>query len=85
MLRPNPTADWKPFNDEVYDPIWQAACDTELAVGLHPFLDATCPARAVGLRINRLGNADVPASATRAPIDIDNMLLHAGHRRTRST
>ena len=24
FMRPNPAVDWRPFNDPVYDPIWQA-------------------------------------------------------------
>ena len=28
FMRPNPAVDWRPFNDPVYDPIWQAAADT---------------------------------------------------------
>lgn len=55
FLRPNPTADWKPFSDEVYDPIWRAASDTGLAIGFHPYLDAMLPGAAQGLRIGKLG------------------------------
>ena len=54
FLRPNPTVDWKHFNDEVYDPIWQAASDTNLALGFHPYLDAMLPGAAQGLRIGML-------------------------------
>ena len=54
FIRPNPTEDWKPFNHEVYDPIWQAAADTGLPLGLHPFLAADLPGACLGLRINRL-------------------------------
>ena len=28
LIRPNPTENWKPFSDPVYDPIWQAASET---------------------------------------------------------
>src|ERR1700749_1147541 len=28
FMRPNPAVDWRPFNDAVYDPIWQAAGET---------------------------------------------------------
>ena len=45
FMRPNPSVDWRPFNDPVYDPIWQAAADTGLPIALHPFLVAR-PARA---------------------------------------
>ena len=54
FLRPNPSADWKPFSHEVYDPIWQAAADTDLALGFHPYLDAMLPGAAQGLRIGML-------------------------------
>ncbi len=54
LIRPNPTADWRPFNDRVYDPIWRAACEAGLPIGLHPFLDAKLPGACLGLRINRL-------------------------------
>ena len=37
FIRPNPTADWWPFSDPVYDPLWQAASDTGLALGLASF------------------------------------------------
>jgi uncharacterized protein len=60
MLRPNPTEDWKPFHHEVYDPLWKAASDTGLTVGLHPFLMADLPGACVGLRINRLGLSALP-------------------------
>jgi predicted TIM-barrel fold metal-dependent hydrolase len=54
FLRPNPTADWKPFSDPVYDPVWTAAADTDLALGFHPYLDALLPGAARGLRIGML-------------------------------
>jgi uncharacterized protein len=52
FIRPNPTAGWKPFNDPVYDPIWEAACDSGMPLGLHPFLAADLPGACVGLRLN---------------------------------
>ena len=52
FIRPNPTEDWKPFNHPVYDPIWEAACDTGMPLGLHPFLAADLPGACVGLRLN---------------------------------
>jgi predicted TIM-barrel fold metal-dependent hydrolase len=60
MLRPNPTVDWKPFSDPVYDPLWRAACDAGLPIGLHPFLLADLPGTCRGLRINRLGTSAMP-------------------------
>ncbi len=55
LIRPNPTADWRPFHVRVYDPIWRAASEAGLPIGLHPFLDARLPGACLGLRINRLG------------------------------
>jgi predicted TIM-barrel fold metal-dependent hydrolase len=60
FIRPNPTEDWKPFSDPVYDPIWQAASDTGLPVGLHPFLAADLPGACLGMRINFLGTSAMP-------------------------
>ena len=45
FMRPNPSVDWRPFNDPVYDPIWQAAQDTGLPIALHPFLSPDLPGR----------------------------------------
>ena len=82
FLRPNPTADWKHFHEEVYDPIWQAASDTNLALGFHPYLDAMLPGAAMGLRIGMLRMQtelrkqmpDMVGSAIPGlPTNIDNM------------
>jgi uncharacterized protein len=54
FIRPNPTADWKPFNHSVYDPIWQAASDTGLPLGLHPFLDSRLPGACIGMHFDRV-------------------------------
>jgi predicted TIM-barrel fold metal-dependent hydrolase len=72
FIRPNPTADWKPFSDQVYDPIWQAACDTGLPVGLHPFLAADLPGACIGMRINHLGTSDMPIPMTDGGVSITN-------------
>jgi predicted TIM-barrel fold metal-dependent hydrolase len=53
FMRPNPAVDWRPFNDPVYDPIWQAASDTGLPIALHPFLAADLPGACKGLRLSR--------------------------------
>ncbi len=58
FMRPNPTVDWRPFNDPVYDPIWQAAADTGLPIALHPFLSPDLPGACIGLRLGRLRNQD---------------------------
>lgn len=54
FLRPNPTADWKPLSDPVYDPLWKAFSDTGLALGFHPALFGDIPGAAAGLRIKSL-------------------------------
>src|SRR5438093_602705 len=54
MLRPNPTEDWKPFNDPAYDLIWQAASETGMPIALHPFTAADLPGTCVGLRLNQV-------------------------------
>ena len=53
FMRPNPAVEWRPFNDPVYDPIWQAASDTGLPIALHPFLAADLPGACKGLRLGR--------------------------------
>jgi predicted TIM-barrel fold metal-dependent hydrolase len=53
FMRPNPAVDWRPFNDPVYDPIWQAASDTGLPIALHPFLAPDLPGACIGLRLGR--------------------------------
>jgi uncharacterized protein len=58
FMRPNPSVDWRPFNDPVYDPVWQAAADTGLPIALHPFLAPDLPGACVGLRLGRPRSAD---------------------------
>jgi predicted TIM-barrel fold metal-dependent hydrolase len=53
FMRPNPSVDWRPFDDPVYDPIWQAAHDTGLPIAMHPFLANDLPGACVGLRLSR--------------------------------
>jgi uncharacterized protein len=72
MLRPNPTEDWKPLNHEVYDPLWRAASEAGLPIGLHPFLVADLPGACLGLHINRLGTSMMP-TATDDTVNIDNI------------
>ncbi len=83
FLRPNPTADWKHFHHEVYDPIWRAAGDTNFAIGFHPYLDAVLPGVAQGLRVGMLGmdsalrdtamSDEVGGAIPGLPPHIDNM------------
>ncbi|MGI8796998.1 MAG: amidohydrolase family protein [Acidimicrobiia bacterium] len=73
MLRPNPTEGWKPMNHEAYDPLWRAASDTGLPVGLHPFLVPDLPGACSGLRIARLGTSSMPTGDAGADSGIDNV------------
>jgi predicted TIM-barrel fold metal-dependent hydrolase len=87
FIRPNPTEDWKPFNHSVYDPLWQAAAETGLPIGLHPYLAADLPGACVGLRINRLNTSALPPGGSAAgagsaggaggtgDVNIDNVLF----------
>jgi predicted TIM-barrel fold metal-dependent hydrolase len=54
FIRPNPTADWWPFSDRVYDPLWRAASDTGLPLGLHPFFQSDLPGACLGMRLYRI-------------------------------
>jgi predicted TIM-barrel fold metal-dependent hydrolase len=65
FIRPNPTEDWKPFNHPVYAPLWEAACDTGLPLGLHPFLAADLPGACVGLRLNEAADTTTQALEAR--------------------
>jgi uncharacterized protein len=58
FMRPNPAVDWRPFNDPVYDPIWQAATESGLPIALHPFLSPDLPGACRGLRLARPRLAD---------------------------
>jgi len=60
FIRPNPTADWKPFNHPVYDPLWAAASESGLPLGLHPFLAADLPGTCQGLRLAPPTDEGVP-------------------------
>ncbi len=74
LLRPNPTADWKPFSDPIYEPLWRAACDAGLPIGLHPFLDARIPGACLGLRLNRLRSSAMPIPEEhQSGVNIDNV------------
>jgi len=75
FIRPNPTEDWKPFNEPVYDPLWEAASDTSLPIALHPFLAADLPGACVGLRINRLRTSALPPGGGEGSgeVNIDNL------------
>jgi predicted TIM-barrel fold metal-dependent hydrolase len=68
FMRPNPTVEWKNFNDPVYDPIWQAAQDTGLPIAMHPFFAADLPGAAQGLRLAEHGLLVSQALAN--PVDV---------------
>lgn len=59
-VRPNPAMDFKPFNHEVYDPIWRAASEVGLPIGFHPLSSNDLPGAIQGLRLARLGTSDIP-------------------------
>jgi predicted TIM-barrel fold metal-dependent hydrolase len=54
FIRPNPTANWRPFNNPAYDPLWRAASETGLPLGLHPFLDANLPGACMGMHFDKV-------------------------------
>jgi uncharacterized protein len=81
MLRPNPTADWLPMNDPVYDPLWAAATDVALPIGMHPFVGADVPGTCQGLRLDQLplpqggiGLNPYFAQALASPFDMMNTI-----------
>jgi predicted TIM-barrel fold metal-dependent hydrolase len=75
FLRPNPSSDWRPFSDAVYDPLWAAASETGMPVGLHPFLAADLPGACLGLRINRLRTSANPLPDDTGTVAIDNIFF----------
>ena len=60
QVRPNPAMDWKPLNNEVYDPIWAAASEAGLPVGFHPLSSNDLPGAVQGLRLANLGHLRHP-------------------------
>jgi len=68
FMRPNPAVDWRPLNDAVYDPIWQAAEETGLPIAMHPFLAPDLPGASLGLRIGDKGLLFSQALAN--PVDV---------------
>jgi uncharacterized protein len=76
FIRPNPTEDWKPFNNPVYDPLWRTACDTGLPLALHPFLDSRLPGACVGMHFDRVHETPTGLLGIEQPstnIGIDNI------------
>lgn len=74
QCRPNPAVDWKPFMDPVYDPIWTAASELGLPVGLHPLMSADLPGAVQGLRLHRMKTSDIPVQED-ADINVDNIFF----------
>ena len=74
QVRPNPAVDWKPFMDPVYDPIWRAASELNLPVGLHPLMSADLPGAVQGLRLHRMKTSDIPVQED-ADINVDNIFF----------
>jgi len=74
FLRPNPTAG-KHFLDPVYDPIWEAAADTGLPIGFHPFLEADLPGACVGLSLSRLGVSRIDLGPEAEQRNFDNIFF----------
>ncbi|MHB8593438.1 MAG: amidohydrolase family protein, partial [Acidimicrobiales bacterium] len=75
FLRPNPSEQWRHFHDPVYDPLWAAASDTGLPIGLHPFLTADLPGACVGMHVNTLRTSASPLPADAGPAAIDNIFF----------
>jgi predicted TIM-barrel fold metal-dependent hydrolase len=74
FLRPNPTPDWKHFDDEMWNPVWHAAADTNLTIGFHPYLDALLPGACQGLHVGELGRgAPLPNTLPDQPSGLDNV------------
>jgi predicted TIM-barrel fold metal-dependent hydrolase len=72
FMRPNPAIEWKQFNNSVYDPIWAAAQDTGLPIGLHPVFMPDLPGACKGLRLGELE----PASSS--PLHRSDINLPSG-------
>ncbi len=60
QVRPNPAMDYKQLNHDVYEPIWAAAEETGLPIGMHPLCSADLPGAIRGLQLNKLGSSDIP-------------------------
>ena len=54
FIRPNPTQNWEPLHHRVYDPLWQAASESGIPLGLHPFLDSRLPGACIGMHFDHV-------------------------------
>jgi predicted TIM-barrel fold metal-dependent hydrolase len=59
QVRPNPAMDFKHLNHDVYEPIWTAAEEVGLPIGMHPLCSADLPGAIRGMKLNKLGS-DIP-------------------------
>ena len=53
FLRPNPMVEGQYFDDPVYDPLWQACEENDMAVGFHPFLAPDLPGACRALHLDK--------------------------------
>lgn len=60
QVRPNPALGFRHLNRDDYDPIWRAASDTGLPIGMHPLASNDLPGAVQGLRLGRLGTSEIP-------------------------
>jgi len=60
QVRPNPAMDFKHLNHEIYEPMWAAAEETGLPVGMHPLCSADLPGAIRGMRLHQLGTSTIP-------------------------
>ena len=60
QVRPNPAMDFKHLNHDVYEPMWAAAEETGLPVGMHPLCSADLPGAIRGMKLHQLGTSDIP-------------------------
>ena len=60
QMRPNPALDYKHLSNDVYEPIWAAAEETGLPVGMHPLCSADLPGAIRGMQLHQLGTSDIP-------------------------
>ncbi len=60
QVRPNPAMDFKHLNHEIYEPMWAAAEETGLPVGMHPLCSADLPGAIRGMKLHKLGTSDIP-------------------------
>lgn len=60
QVRPNPAMDYKHLNHDIYEPLWAAAEETGLPVGMHPLCSADLPGAIRGMKLHQLGTSAIP-------------------------